>query len=341
MDNKITKSRLANFFAYEWILMLVSIIIAVVVMELVFAMAGVRLSVGQTFSIYYDENIVSTNQDGFESMLTDNETFSYDVLEVTQEALLAEQNVLYLRMSTYDADAIITDEKLIESEGYEATRGKSLIDVYDMYVMDELYEDACNYLKGFLKEEGLDPTNYANLKEDKIDEHFLIRLSKDNRFRSSAKKEEGKSLERARIKKLCLEVQAFKKLLDLDTELYQSSNGEQSYFTYYTKGYQQMTLVAEGETEELAEKTAIFETAKADNLAKYGRETARYGLKADMLKDGTRSVNEFFRIVGGTDATDVVIEIFNFRAQQIELQYESISFLTTIVKNCSNLNIYA
>jgi len=356
MDNKITKTRLANFLAYEWILMVVMIIVAVIFMELMFAMTSIRLTTGQTFSIYYDENIVSTNKDAFKEMLVDKDTFSFDVLEIGQESLLSEQNVLYLRLSTQEGDIIITDDEEQQSEEISATRAKSLIDTYDMYDMDELYKDACVYLNGFVKEQYKQAGGIktcpkpSQLDDEKIEKSFNNRLKKDNRFRKKDKKAEGIALEKARLEKLCEDVADFKKLLDKDAELYASSGGEKSYFTYYTKGEQAYKLAEQTNEKDLAEYKEKYETAKEENITKYTtRSTARYALKADMIrKEGTggeekRSVDEFFRFAGYSEesstetAKNVVIEVFNFKGYQQDLQYETISFIISVVKCCSDI----
>ena len=353
MDNKITKKRLGNFLAYDWILITIMIVVAVVFMELIFSVARVRLTPGQSFSIYYDELVVSTNQDGFEQLLEDDKTFSYDVLEVTQEVLIKDNNMLYLRLTTMEGDAIITDDKLIESGEYSATKGRSVIDVYNIYDMDELYNDAVAYLLGFVKDSEANKyqpvenvpkqdkypivPEYSDLDEGKIDSNFVERMRGDNRFRAKDKNEAGKILERQRIEKLCEEVKQFKYLLDLDEALYESSGKTQSYFTYYTKGKQAAELAVN--TKEEAEKKDAYEKNRDNNLAKYGREEARYALKVDMLKNGAHSANEFFRHSENTEgqASDVIVEIFDFKNFQVDLQYESIAFLNTIVRNCSNL----
>ena len=43
MNNKISKRRLSNFLAYEWILMIVVALAAIVVWELIFSFSSVRL----------------------------------------------------------------------------------------------------------------------------------------------------------------------------------------------------------------------------------------------------------------------------------------------------------
>lgn len=53
MDNKITKRRLSNMLSYDWIFILVVVVVACVAWSLIYTMAGVRLSAGQTFNIQY------------------------------------------------------------------------------------------------------------------------------------------------------------------------------------------------------------------------------------------------------------------------------------------------
>ena len=61
MDNKLTKKRLSDFLAYEWILTIIIAVAAIVVWELVYTMSAVRLTVGQAFKYYYDEKASTIN----------------------------------------------------------------------------------------------------------------------------------------------------------------------------------------------------------------------------------------------------------------------------------------
>ncbi|MBR0190377.1 MAG: hypothetical protein IJQ23_08355, partial [Clostridia bacterium] len=128
MDNKLTKRRLSDFLAYEWILMIIVAVAAILVLELAYTMAATRLSTGQQFKYYLDEDIYSF--DASDKSIYDllgvetgknGKTFSYDVLSVETENLTSSYNVLSVRLSVQEGDAIFTTS--VEKEG-EAVRVK-------------------------------------------------------------------------------------------------------------------------------------------------------------------------------------------------------------------------
>jgi hypothetical protein len=54
MDNKITKNRLSNFLAYEWIVIIIVCVVLIFVWEIVYTVGAVRLTAGQKFNFYFD-----------------------------------------------------------------------------------------------------------------------------------------------------------------------------------------------------------------------------------------------------------------------------------------------
>ena len=178
MDNKLTKKRLSDYLSYEWILMIIVVAALIVVWELVYTVSAVRLTSGQQFRYYYDENIYSGNDANFYDLLegeNGEKTFSYDVLSAGYEALNSQYNVLSVRLSVYEGDAIFTDSTEDENG---SSRMKNTVDGYSMYTFTHLEEDGINYLSSFLKDEyaGLSFAekkvkvyDYNNLDESKID----------------------------------------------------------------------------------------------------------------------------------------------------------------------------
>ena len=57
MDNKLTKKRLSDFLSYEWIIILVAIIAAIFVLELIYTVSATRITTGQKFTFYLDQDI--------------------------------------------------------------------------------------------------------------------------------------------------------------------------------------------------------------------------------------------------------------------------------------------
>lgn len=329
MDNRLTKRRLSDFLSYEWIMIIVVIIAAIILWELVYTMTAVKLTSGQQFKYYYDQNMSSLNDSEFYSIITDNDdpTFSYDVLSIGSEALSSEYNVLNVRLSVYEGDVIFTDS--VEEEN-GASRAKSIIDSERVYVMGDLLTDGVNYLAKFLKDEFKDVSDvksavfdYGNLDENKIRANFLERMKKDNRFRSDAQKEEGFSLECERIKKVCAELEKFDYLM--------SVGEEKGLFYRYTKYSQSFK-----ESQDNADLQAAL-----DNEISEGRENAVYGINLEKLTGGKRSVAEYFRRADKTDAVGAVLLAFDFYdvadAKLTDLQFETVSFINKIVDEFSDI----
>lgn len=336
MDNKITKPRLSNFLAYRWIGILAVICAGIVVLELLFTTLAVRVTAGQSFKFFYDETVVGTNAGSFLELIEKDKgkpdgTFSYDVLEVNYENLTSDSsnyNILSLRLTVNDGDAIITSAKEEEvSEGKTKSRLKELIDGYPIYDLDSLFNDAVSYLAGFRKDgvgESAETvtdynklaeivTDYNNLDEAKIKKRFIERMGKDNRYRAG---EISENDEYARIRKLCEDVKDFKKILDY-------SPAEGQIFFEYTKYEQTLNLA---ETEDV----------KSQYEPLYQKEKKkRYALLPQYFPtaDGKVSIPDNFRLIGASDGTDSSIAIFNQLSAQPDLQFETVSFLVSVMKN--------
>lgn len=306
MDNKLTKKRLSDFLAYEWILMLVVAAAAIFAMELIYTVSAVRLSTGQQFKYYLDEDLNIFDTYSVYSLL--DETFSYDVLSVEEENLTSSYNVLSVRLSVQEGDAIFTAS--VEKEDGKV-RAKTVIDYNPVYDMQSLLKGAKDYLAQFKDgTEGFD--------EDKICAYFDKRTKGDNRFRTDAEKEEGRQNEIGRIKKLANEVEDFEKLLnsDIDNLFYryvkyeQASNGDESnenYGAVYAKEKEKGELI--------------------------------YGINMGALTSGKKNVADYLKL-SGTDsvsADGVVLLLFDFSSYQYDLQFESISFVNTLVREFSNI----
>lgn len=340
MDNRITKRRLSDFLSYEWILMIVAIVAAIVVWELAYTIGSVRLSVGQQFKFYYDESIDGYTEDDFYSVLVGKNTFSYDVLELNSESLTSDYNVLSVRLSIQEGDILITDKVAPkdDAEGDELyIRAKSMVDSYSIYTLEGMLSDARTYLRDNFftdaaKGKELSAINFSDLSQlddAKIRAVFLDRMSKDNRFRSAEQKEEGFLLEKGRIQKLMQEVHAFGYFMD---------NAPEECFFNYTK-YEQSHELEDAESDN---KEVYYNLKQREIDA--GRENAKYGINVEFLKDSDTSSGEqkkdpsaYFKVKGNSDAKDVVMMAFNFREYQPHLQFETISFMNTVIRQCSDI----
>ena len=319
MDNKLTKRRLSDFLAYEWILMIIVAVAAILVLELAYTMAATRLSTGQQFKYYLDEDIYSF--DASDKSIYDllgvetgknGKTFSYDVLTVEMENLTSSYNVLSVRLSVQEGDAIFTSS--VEQEG-ETVRVKQIIDANSVYYFEGengLLARAENYLKTFTVDGG-DIYTESDYDENKIRAYFDERMKGDNRFRTDADKEEGRNNEIGRIKKLAKDVKDFKFLL--------SDGEEKGLFYKYTKFEQTYNANPDAEN---------YKTA-------YEKEMEHiYGINMAALTGGKKNVSEYLKITGTDSAENVVLVLFDFGSYQEDLQFESISFVNTLVREFSD-----
>lgn len=318
MDNKLTKSRLSNLLAYEWIAMMITIVIAIVVLEFIFNASAARLTTGQQFNYYYDTTIYSGNDKAFNQFILDKKTFSYDVINVSGEGLTDEYNTLPLRVSVQAADIMITELTDDPENNQLIKRANLHIDGQSISSIEKLVKDAKEYVKPFV-------VNMANLStptlnEQAVEENFNKRMARDNRYRfNSEAKAEGLQLEKERIVKLCKDISDLEYLLERDETLPESQKLFYSYKKY--------TQIYNNQPENSSDKQR-YEQLLANE------QVERYGLRVDRLVTNSNKKNpsDFFRKVGGGDAKDVVILAFDFTKQQPDLQYETLSFMTMVVR---------
>lgn len=322
MDNRITKKRLHAYLSYQWIMIILFALVAIILANGIYAAIGVRPTTGQHFKVYYDNNFSSTTSSKLESLIFREKALSYDVLEEDYEVLVGDgqTDVLGIRLSVQEGDIIITDRKQPPKEAElrdeKTIRAKYIVDVHSVYTIDGLLKDAKTYLNKFAKD-GVTDLTYANMDVSKIDAHFLERMKGDNRFRNDKQKEEGKLLERARIEKLCEDVAYFEKFLN---------EAPEEYFFRHTK------------YEHLKE---LWGTEDYDNAIKAeieaGRANAIYGLNVGMFSGGKSQPEEYFKLNGAENAKDSVMMAFNFLEYQPDLQFECLQFMCAIIRECTGI----
>ena len=321
MDNRLTKRRLSDFLAYEWILMIIIAIAAIIVLEYGYSLVATRLSVGQHFKYYFDEDVYSVDYNvkklndllGVETG-KNGKTFSYDVLSVETENLTSSYNVLSVRLSAQQGDAIFTSS--VEEEG-KSVRVKSIIDDYSVYDMQSLLKSAKEYLTKFVKDGG-DIYNTDDYDENKIRNHFDLRMKGDNRYRTESEKEEGRKDEIVRITRLAKEVKDFETVM--------SVGDERGLFYRYTR-YEQLSA----ENPYDADFKRDYEQEKAE------RENLVYGFNMAALTGGKKNVSEYLKITGKDSAENVVLVLFDFSEYQPDLQFEDVSFFNTLVREFSDI----
>ncbi len=316
--------------SYDWVLMIVLLFAFIFMFEIMYSIMGVRLTVGQSFKYYYDVNISTDNENAFLEMLfVDNNTFSYDTLLINGELVSKENNILKANLKIQEGDVIITDIKASKDND---VRANSFIDSpmdYPIYNFNELLEDGKSYLREFLKDEFLSLTeseqnekikNKDNFSTEKIDKAFRTRMKGDNRFRKEEQIAEGLKYERERIYDLAKEVDDFEYLLQVGDDY--------GVFYRYTRFTQIHTLTQKE-----------YYKGMLEQEKEQGRENAIYGLKVENLKNGKHDPSEFFKLLAQDEVTakDVIVMVFDFFEYQKEHQLETVAFINSIVRSCSDI----
>ena len=325
MDNRLTKKRLSDFLAYEWILTIIVAVAAIFVWELVYTVAATRLSTGQQFKFYFDETVYmsdSSDKSVYDLLgvnLGENgKTFSFDVLSVETENLTASYNVLSVRLSVQEGDAIFTSS--VAEEGQDI-RAKQIIDSSSVYDLDALINGengAKAYLAKFVISGG-DIYNDVDYDENAIKAYFDARMAGDKRFRTDAEKEEGRKNEIGRIKKLAKDVKDFETLL--------SVGEEKGLFYRYTK-YEQSASAENADENVVKAHEKEIENGKTDRI---------YGLNMAALTGGNKNVSDYLKLSGKGNSEGVVLMLFDFSEYQPDLQFEGISFTMTLVREFSDI----
>ena len=304
MDCRITKRRLSDFLAYEWIVIIALIVACVFAWEFVYSATAVRLTTGQKFKYYYDEGVIPQNSGTLYDLFgygTSDSVFSYDILEYKVENLQKDYNILSVRFDVQDGDLVITEKTPSKIEG-ALSRAENVIKGIDIYDIDKMYSDSQEYLSQFLLD-GQTQVKTENLDNQKIKAYFETRMKNDNRLRKGyiSYQEEIK-----RIEDLVVQTQDFKKLIDNHPGFFYS-----------------VDIKEEG----------VYQ-------AKQGRYGVDLGYLEDFGAQNKKPLTYYVKnskITDKTSAKDVVLLVFNFKNYQPDLQYESFGFINKIVRTCSTL----
>jgi hypothetical protein len=342
MDNKITKNRLSNFLAYEWILIIIVCVALIFVWEIVYTVGAVRLTAGQKFNFYFDERVDGKTDAVYQ--VISNDVFSYDVITVTGEQLSGDFNVLTARLAIQEGDILFTTNKQEYTQGEEGSnevptakkvRVKEMIDDIGLYSLEQMLKDGQDYLLQEFFVSGADYTafnsfNQSNIDKTKVEKVFRERLKNDNRFRKESQILDGIKLEEKRVESLYKNLIDFAKVLALKDTC-------PELFTIYTKGEQ--SLAFSTDSDDINRWTSVVNAEKNN-----GRENQIYAINlgaftsSQYFDNKTKSnPSKFFTLTGSESAENICVTVFNFKSYQPHLQYETISFINTFIKECSTI----
>ena len=297
MDARITKQRLANMLAYDWLKIAGTIVAAVVVFVVFFTMIATRATVGQSFYVYAYNGLETGGEfSQLGNTLQSRNIFGYEILNTGSESFATSKlygdTVFLARRAAGEGRVMFIND--VRTEDEEGNVHSSLLNFIDNagtekegfgYFLDpEVFLNDCKtYLENFFGED-----LQGELDHGKARETFMARNAKDKRFRTNAKKEAGILLEEQRLEKLKTDY------LLVSAEIDNSI----SYVTY---------------TSEVKTHTIGFSMASLHltSLVYYTAET----------EEGEAQTNH-----------DVALCIFNNNDKEGDLKYETVNFLAFLLE---------
>ena len=227
MDARITKQRLGNLISYDWLKMLVTILIFVLVLVLLFTMTATRPKNTQRFDVYaYTDLSPTTSFTDLGDALEREHAFSYDILSVTSENFsgqyasavfttrrsASQGNVMFMTNNrVYRTDEnnepVLGDDgnPVVETESqlYSFAMGnqRSPDNPYASVVYDSAYYlQLCEeYLVQFFGDDWAENDAFDG---ERTPEESFARNDGDKRFRTAEQKAAGLQQERERLWKL-------------------------------------------------------------------------------------------------------------------------------------------
>lgn len=221
MDARITKSRLANLFSYDWLKIIAAILAVVFLLIVFFTTIKTRARSEQEFIVYaYSTTKSVSGGDADMTLLSgeDTSTFaddllgssalSYDVLSVEfenfgsdqySETLFSSRRMAGLGTVMLVSDYISPDKDPEETE-LVSTLDLLFSSMTDNFAYDtvEFLADCEEYLVRFFGEDW----KTGALNEEEAEACFLARNEEDNRYHLASQKKQGIEDEKARLEKL-------------------------------------------------------------------------------------------------------------------------------------------
>lgn len=217
MDAKITKERLANFLAYEWLKIVIAVVAVVVALCVFFTTVRTRPRADQVFEIYaYSGLYLGTDGNAFSENAFKEKAFSYDVLEVTTEAFdvsgMYGSAIFTVRRASGQGNMLFLAPIPVKAEDGDGNTVQTT--VLEQFVKENVYQvgeterlggivDFIEYTHGceeYLAEIFGEDWRSSDVPSDEaVRASFLERNSKDKRFRTAAKVDAGVAQERERL----------------------------------------------------------------------------------------------------------------------------------------------
>ena len=367
MDNKITKKRFADMWAYDWIKMLGAIAAAVFFWVLLFDVLAPRLLAGQDFSVFTYATVRGNASDKLYDELKKEKVLSYDVLQLNVTTFEKKYigQLMSTRAATHEGDILILDKNTVKREiVFEGENKKeyvfgsfqTTVDGYSIYDIDKLLKDALTYYASFTTKYA-DKTDEitdfdalaAELKADAENEildrdivlqKFKKRKKKDNAYKTEAQYKSGAEKDVERLVRLKTDtIKVYEVLHALDGIYTFETNPLRANYRKFEYSY--FGNLKEKAYEEAYEKETLktygIDLGGIDRIVVGGKrvykETRRVGEDYKVYSD-----NGVYETIPETSsgADGVTVCVFDYRRYQPDLQYETVSFLRYIFDTYMN-----
>lgn len=196
MDARITKSRLSNLISYDWIKIVVTIVVAIFVGVIVLTMAGTRPTTAQEqHFIFYKDLYVS---DDYSDTLEEDGIFSYEVFttdyfEMSSSSTYGEI-ALSARFAAGQRNMLFSSTALNDEETpYIEAAASSCYAMLEN--IDEYLSDAADYANSFYDGDYIN----GEIDEEYLSSEFRARAKGDKRYRTESKILSGIEDEKERI----------------------------------------------------------------------------------------------------------------------------------------------
>lgn len=218
MDAKISKSRLSNYLAYDWLKILLAVTLAVVAVCVFFTTIKTRARDEQVFCVYaYSDIKMGADGEILNDTLLKDKVLSYEIMKTNVEQLSDTASgslfgglyggALYATRLTESSRTVMFTSAIDETDsaGYEALEMLLGVNAHSKEL--ELhgflnFETYLNDCKAYLQQFFGDDVAAGTLNTKKAEEGFLARNGEDRRFTSDKKRAEGLLQEQERLENL-------------------------------------------------------------------------------------------------------------------------------------------
>ena len=328
MDAKITKTRITHMLSYDW-LKIVGVALALMVFwNFIFTITATLPRPSQQFTVFNHYANQALSEDFYNDLYdnvngTVNDTFSYEVIEITTNDLVTlgqyASAMTEARLQLDEGDVMfipkLSDPSTAYEENgetkYEADYLQSFLRRYHAYLYDLDPEKEGGYfyeLKAYLNGYYEDYQNAETIDKAKIEKDFRARAKKneDKRFKTEAQLAWGVQKEIERIQKYRAALLKFESFLESGLVAFEEVEAESGKYQY--KGKFALNICLNEDTMGALKKYASYGETVVD-------------------ENGKEKFN--------TTAKDMCVMFFDTKGTEDGFEYESLLYVVHLIEACA------